>query len=146
MSNKLLDFSLFSVPPMSPVIKWNTFHFLTTAYSYLLISSFAFYLRQYEILTILNLDKKIFANTFCRCYCNHCNQKQSGKMLHFNEILDLSWKSELVWLVCLFFVWCSWMFDIESKIYGTFIPWILDMFINIFVQESMINSMLMKFE
>ena len=63
----------------------------------LLVSIIALYSRQYEIHTLFDLDKKIFANTFCRCYCNHCNQKQSDKKLHFNGNLDLSLNTELVW-------------------------------------------------
>ena len=62
----------------------------------LLISIIALYSRQYEIHTLFDLDKKILANTFFHCNCNHCNQKQSGKKLHFNGNLDLSLKTELV--------------------------------------------------
>ena len=54
------------------------------------------------MLTVVDLNKKIPGRTFFHGNCNHCNQKQNGSKLHFDENMNLSLKLELVLFVDMF--------------------------------------------
>ena len=82
----------------------------TSIYEIIFVIYRTFHVRKYLKLTVVNLHKKIFSNTFFHCNCNHCSQKQDLKNFHFDWSLGLSLKLVLAWFDCK----CLWILFIDD--------------------------------